>query len=244
MAQDREMVPLGSAREATIEALSEHFAHDRLTVEEFERRVTVAHTADTVAAMEALLADLPRIPDRLPSAGGRAVLPPEAVRDHGRLMSVMGSATRRGRWTAPRHLEVSTVLGNVVLDFREARLPSGVVDVKIKNVLGNTEIIVPPGLAVETDGSAILGNFEHVARAPAAPDSSAPLLRIHGTTVLGNVEVMMRLPGESQFSAWLRTRGEERALRRAERARLASAASDDGNREPSGNDRSLSPRRG
>jgi len=32
------------ARERVIAALQEHFAHDALDVDEFERRVTVAHT--------------------------------------------------------------------------------------------------------------------------------------------------------------------------------------------------------
>ena len=48
-------------RERVIARLSEHFANDTLEVEEFERRVTLAHTKDSPEAMDALLADLPAI---------------------------------------------------------------------------------------------------------------------------------------------------------------------------------------
>ena len=46
-------------RERVIARLSDHFAHDALDVDEFERRVTVAQTSDNPADIEALLADLP-----------------------------------------------------------------------------------------------------------------------------------------------------------------------------------------
>src|SRR5262245_52420977 len=47
------------AREKVIAALQEHFAHDALDVDEFERRVTLAHTREAPEEIEALVADLP-----------------------------------------------------------------------------------------------------------------------------------------------------------------------------------------
>ena len=52
-------VTLGSSRETTIERLCEHFANDALDVTEFERRVDVAHKAESLKDLEVLLADLP-----------------------------------------------------------------------------------------------------------------------------------------------------------------------------------------
>jgi hypothetical protein len=81
--------------------------------------------------------------------------------------------------------------------------------------MGGTQIIVPPGLAVQTDGSAFMGGFQQVNRAPAHPDPDAPLLRIRGLAFMGGVDITMRLPGESDRQAHRRRRVESRQERRA-----------------------------
>jgi predicted membrane protein len=88
---------------------------------------------------------------------------------------------------------VRAVFGNVELDFRNAVLPAAPVELDVSAAFGNIEITVPPHLAVESSGNAVLGNFDHVERA--APDLApeAPVLRISGTSVFGNVEITMRI---------------------------------------------------
>jgi hypothetical protein len=199
-----------ATRESVIGALQEHFAHDALDVEEFERRVTLAHTSESREAILALLDDLPALPD----AAGRAVkaelVPAAEVRPTQTVRALMSSTERRGPWMVPRQVRVRATMSSTVLDFREARLPAGPVDVELRAVMSSIEIIVPPGLAVETEGSAIMGTFEHVDRAPAHPDPDAPLLRVHGLALMGSVEIKMRLPGESEREAYRRLKQERR----------------------------------
>ena len=58
MTTGRDSVP-ETVRQRTIDSLCEAFAEDRLTVEEFERRIEVAHAAGAKAELDELLADLP-----------------------------------------------------------------------------------------------------------------------------------------------------------------------------------------
>jgi hypothetical protein len=120
----------------------------------------------------------------------------------------MSSTERRGPWTVPRNLAVRSTMSSTVLDFRDARLPAGPVEIDLRAIMSSIEIIVPPGLAVETEGAAIMGSFEHVDRAPAQPDPDAPLLRVRGLAFMGSVEIRMRLPGESERQAHRRLRQE------------------------------------
>jgi hypothetical protein len=138
-------------------------------------------------------------------------VPASDVRPVQTVRVLMGSTERRGSWSVPRQMNVRTTMGSTVLDFRDARLPAGPVEVQLRTLMGSAEIIVPPGLAVETEGSAIMGTFEHVDRAPAHPDPDAPLLRIRGLAVMGSVEIKMRLPGETEGDAHRRLRAERRA---------------------------------
>src|SRR4029077_19261194 len=118
---------------------------------------------------------------------------------------------RRGAWPVPRRLRVVAMMGGAHLDLREARFPAGVVDIEIIAFMGGVEIVVPPGLAVQTHGTAIMGGFQSVNRAPAHPDPDAPLLRVHGFAMMGGVDIKMRLPGENDREARRRQRTELRA---------------------------------
>ncbi len=204
------------ARERAIAALSEAFANDALDVEEFERRVTRAHTSESAEEITALTADLPATTTALAPAAvalAPAVAGGEAAFET--VYAIFGGVDRRGGWIVPRRWRVVATFGGAQLDLREARFPTGVIDLEVRAVFGGVQIIVPPGLAVEVHGTAIMGGFQNVNRAPAHPDPDAPLLRIHGLAFMGGVEITMRLPGESERQAHLRRKVESRQERRS-----------------------------
>jgi hypothetical protein len=207
-------------RERVIARLSDHFAHDELDVDEFERRITVAQTADNPGDIEALLSDLEELAGTAPPV--QAVVPrvmtalagAPANQERETMYAIFGGIDRRGSWTVPRRMKIVAMMGGAQLDLREARFPPGVIDLEVKAVMGGVQIVVPPGLAVQMHGSAIFGGFQDVNRAPANPDPEAPLLRVHGLAMMGGVNIEMRLPGESERGA---RRRERRALREQRR---------------------------
>jgi hypothetical protein len=125
----------------------------------------------------------------------------------------MGAAVRKGPWTAPRQLHVLAVMGGAELDFREAQFGPGVSTVTVFATMGAVEIIVPPGIRVESDGFALMGGFEQSGGSTAAADPSMPMLRISGIAIMGAVEITVRLPGESAREAKRRLK-EARKLQR------------------------------
>jgi hypothetical protein len=207
------------ARERAIALLSEGFANDALDVEEFERRVTLAHTSESPEEIAALTSDLPPPTNALASSVAPTVALAPATADGGHapetVYAIFGGVDRRGTWNVPRRWRVVAAFGGAQLDLREARFPTGVIDLEIKAVFGGVQILVPPGLAVEVQGTAIMGGFQNVNRAPAHPDPDAPLLRIRGLALMGGVHITMRLPGESEHHAHRRSRLETRQERRA-----------------------------
>jgi hypothetical protein len=212
-------------RDRTIDALSEHFARDDLSMEEYEERVDRAHCATTIAALDQLVSDLepiekPSVALTLPDASTLDVSRPRSKR----LVAIMGGVDRKGQWVVPSQLRVSAIMGGIDLDFREALIAPGVTEVKVHAVMGGVDIIVPPNVAVEAEGFAIMGGFEEMHRAPAAPDPDRPLLRISGFAFMGGVDIETRLPGETWWQARKRARKERKELRArgpgGERARL------------------------
>ena len=105
-------------------------------------------------------------------------------------------------------MQVVSVLGSVVLDYREAELPDGVTEVDCAVYLGSVEIRVPADVEVELTGSVLLGSVESredaellaarerigagAARETQTPPASErPLLSVDCTGVLGSVEVRL-----------------------------------------------------
>jgi hypothetical protein len=214
------LVALRDRREQAIQALSDSFVADLIGVEEFEDRLARVHAATTVATVEAVVADLAPLPAGVPKT---ALVPlsvnPALAAPARRLRSLFGNVERRGGWTVPARIEARVTFGNVELDFREARFTAAVTEIDARVLFGNLEIIVPPQLAVECEGSSVLGNFEnHGAGAVADPDR--PLLRITGQAILGNIEVHTRLPGESAGDAYRRAKRDRRALASGDRPSL------------------------
>src|SRR5207245_11203691 len=100
--------------ERAIAVLSEAVAQDALDVDEFERRVTRAHTSDVVADIEALLADLPNAATAAPPASVALVPAAEAgalEAPADTVYAVFGGVDRRGSWTVPRRFRVVAMMG-------------------------------------------------------------------------------------------------------------------------------------
>jgi hypothetical protein len=201
----------------------EHFANDVLEVEDFERRLDLAHAATSSDDLRALLADLPgtanlpatRDDNQAPaSRPGYSIASPAQVKDSEVVVAIMGGSSRRGHWRPARKNYAIAIMGGTELDFREAALAPGITEVQVWTMWGGVEIIVPPGVNVESHGIALLGGFDHSGTAESIPDPLAPTIRITGVAVMAGVEITVRHPGEKKGDARRRRRKEGREQRR------------------------------
>jgi len=215
MTDAQQPVPLQREKDRTVKTLIDHYAADNLTVDEFESRIDSAYAATTRGQLERLLEGLPALAERSEAASVPAVrrAPADSVSAHGFQIAIMGGYERKGEWTPPRKMYSLAIMGGAGLDFREARMPPGVTEVHVFAVMGGVEILVPPGLAVETHGFGLMGGFEGVDQAGADTDSEAPRLVVRGMAIMGGVEVAVRLPGESARDARRRRRELQRQRR-------------------------------
>ena len=142
---------------------------------------------------------------------------PDLVRDRQILAGVLGGAARKGSWIPPRHLWGVAFMGGVDLDFREARMGPGTIEISVFALMGGVTIIVPPDLQVESHGIGIMGGFECSEEVMAGHDPDAPILRINGVAMMGGVDIKVREPGETALDAWRRRRSARKERRRQRR---------------------------
>lgn len=226
------LVALRRRRDEVIDTLTELFSRDEIGLDEFELRLDKAHSATALAELDSLVTDL--VPAGATAGESTAMTVPEANTSTDAetnqalelaqpkkktFINIMSGTMRKGAWRVPKKMRMFSFMGGATLDFRDAIMPAGVTELRMTSIMGGVEIIVPPHLAVECDGWAIMGGFEDMRRAPAVPDPNRPLLRINGFSIMGGFSIETRLPGESSRDAHRRRKRERRQERKALRAR-------------------------
>jgi uncharacterized protein DUF1707/cell wall-active antibiotic response 4TMS protein YvqF len=212
------LVALRDRREQVISRLSDDYARDIFDVDELERRLDLAHSARTVAELDALVHDLgdaPAASTALVPAGVTAIDDPTRAETK-TLRVIMSSVERRGRWTVPRELDLRVLWGNAELDLRDASLGPGITTIHVRVFMGNFELILPPNLAIEVDVSSFAGSVTERHRVPPDADPGRPQIRVVGRVRFGNLEITTRLPGETARDAHRREKRERKQLRDAE----------------------------
>ncbi|MGJ6963049.1 DUF1707 SHOCT-like domain-containing protein [Streptosporangium sp. G11] len=199
-------------REAAVEWLRVASVEGRLTLGELTERTEAAYTALTQAELAVITSDLP---------GGHpapapAYRPPPPERGQVRrwFVAVMSSSKRRGSWRIDKPIGAVAVMGDVLLDLRQAEVRTGVVDIVATAVMGNVKIIVPDGVDVELDGIAVMGDKKvQVIEAP--PGTNAPLVRVTAYVLMGDVKVVgdsKTKPLKKAIAAWRKQWDELREL--------------------------------
>lgn len=190
-APDGAPVSLERERERTIELLSQHFAHDNLSLDELERRMEQVYRARSVTTLRELTSDLPS--DAAAAEEKRAVSLPDAFApDQGRIVSIMAETKRRGVWRPPKKLDVWCIMSDTRLDLTEAQLADGVTEIHLRAVMASVRIIVPPGVRVVLQPSAFMSavHDDQVDQPPVG--SGAPVIRITGPAIMAEVKVSVR----------------------------------------------------
>jgi Domain of unknown function (DUF1707)/Cell wall-active antibiotics response 4TMS YvqF len=183
MSELPEILASDAERDAAVVRLREAAAHGRLTLEEFTERMHSAYDARMRTQLEELVRDLP--------TEAPAAVPEPARRTPRRwIVSVMGNAVRRGRWRVAEHATAVTVMGNATIDLRHAELSGPEVTITVLTTMGNTYVVVPPGVDVDLSAIAIMGNRVDQTRSDVRP--GAPLVRITGVVLMGNIFVRTR----------------------------------------------------
>ena len=193
--EQRPVPSLADERERVIQQLSDHFANDRLSLEELETRMELAYKASSSADLQRLTADLPSVaaapvPPPLP-AEELAVMAP----DRERLVSVMSETRRRGAWIVPQRLDLIALMSDTTIDLTQAALPTGIIDIHVRSICAAVKIVVPPGIQVVSRLSSLMGSV----RGGGEPNvgggeewKTGTVVRLSGWVLMAEVQTKVR----------------------------------------------------
>jgi hypothetical protein len=141
-----------------------------------------------------------RVPERRPDAAPERPSSTPPARRAGPLITpgpereshvaIMGGLSRTGDWVVPEHFSVFAMMGGAELDLRRATFAAREVVLTLTVFMGGAEVIVPPGVRVQMEGTGIMGGYSGpsgLVEADLGPD--APVVRIRGVAIWGGVSV-------------------------------------------------------
>mmetsp|Transcript_42330 Transcript_42330/g.78859 ORF Transcript_42330/g.78859 Transcript_42330/m.78859 type:complete len:165 (+) Transcript_42330:45-539(+) len=110
---------------------------------------------------------------------------------------ILGASNQYGRWVPDQEITVKAFAGGSTVDFSQALFVHSAYTIYTKAFWGGVTLIVPPGVAVEQNGQAILGGFAGSGGVySSAADTlhttagnSSIMIKVEGTAVMGSVTV-------------------------------------------------------
>jgi hypothetical protein len=198
---DAPVPSLARARELKINELSTFFANDDLSLEDLEQRIERVYKASNVSELDAITADLEKSaagPDEYARAQATRATPSKAVTysvASTRLLSLMSSTRRVGRWVVPEHLDVVAVMSDTVIDMTQASLAPDVTNVELRCVMAAFKVIVPPHVRVISELHAVMSNIENRADESLGDTeltTTGPIIRLSGYALMSAVIIVVR----------------------------------------------------
>ena len=193
--EQRPVVSLVDERERVIQQLSDHFANDRLSLDELETRIELAYKAASVGDLQRLTADLPSATASPVAAPLPADEPAVIAPDRERLFSVMSETRRRGAWLVPQRLDLVALMSDTTIDLTQAALPTGIIDIHVRSICAAVKIVVPPGLQVVSRLSSLMSSV----RGGGEPNESGgegwttgTVVRLTGWALMAEVQTKVR----------------------------------------------------
>ena len=162
-------------REATARELARGQAEGRLTLDELSQRLDLVYAAKTREELAAVTRDLPA-----PT--------PAPPRKRSWIVSVLGGASRTGRWRPAPRLRIVAVLGGSHLDLSRAVVTTNEVVITAVAFLGGVSIEVPRGVEVDLTGFSLVGGRGvDIGDDPVRPGT--PVIRVRAFTLLGGIGI-------------------------------------------------------
>lgn len=194
------VVTLEGERERTIALLTEHFAQDNLTMDDFEKRVESAYKASSIPALREITKDFVRQappPGQVPAvssdAARQAILSAsEFTPERERISAIMSSVKRRGVWRPARFVDLRCIMTETELDLTQAVLSPGVTEIRLFAFMAAVKIIVAPGVRVVLQPSSFMGEVSDETMDAPAIGSGAPVVRITGRVIMTEMRAVVR----------------------------------------------------
>lgn len=178
-------------RDQILEDLSHLYAQDKISVEDYERRVSAVVSAPSDADAKMVNFDI-LAPGRYESPTSRghstSSVPerPGSTRD---VVAIFSGTTLKGWFKAPELINAAAIFGGAEIDLRDAEIPESGITIEVAAIFGGVDIFLPDWVHVDIEGVPIFGD---ISRPRESGDPRGPLIKIRGSAIFGGIDIKFK----------------------------------------------------
>jgi hypothetical protein len=186
-------------RHQVAEVLRQAAGEGRIDLDELDERLEATFSAKTYADLVPITADLPAIGTK-PMPVQRPASHVVAGPSYQSSFAMMSETRRIGPWQVGAYHSAFALMGQVVLDLRQAIFATREITINASALMGGVDIIVNAHTLVVCDGFGFMGDFsESRSRVPLEATADSPVVRVKGVAIMGAVKVKRKpLSGETK----------------------------------------------
>lgn len=173
--------------ESSSKLLETAFADGRLSMAEFEMRMSELMKAKSHRDVQLLIFDL--------HSSSPEMLTPRTFVEKSR--AIFSGIEQKGSFRLAPHLEMSAIFGGYVLDLSKAELSTRHSIIDIRAIFGGVQIIAPKGVRILVKGFPIFGGISNQTSEDYL-DKDAPIIEINARCIFGGVDIAY--PREKSFT--------------------------------------------
>jgi len=186
--------PLQQVKDEAIDKLIANYAHSRLSMQAFERRLDAINAAENAAEVISQIEDLEEI-DLSPyeqfkekSLGVKYSSKPD--KESRTLVSIFGGNTMSGHFVVPKEIRVFCLFGGTDIDLSDAAYHYGETNIQVYCIFGGVDISVPPEVNVVSHAFSVFGGIDN--NAPSMGDRESPSIIVDGFVLFGGIDISIR----------------------------------------------------
>ncbi len=198
---------LQALRDQALDRITDAFANNTLSLEEYELKAELIQKARLVSEIREQIADLPRPaarqaespaaradarPSRTfrPIPAGLDLIPVEEKTGSPEFsLCIMGDRKLAGDWLNADQATSFTLMGSTTLDLRNTVLPPGRLKIDAMAIMGEIQIIVPPGLPVKMSAFPFMGEATVKGSVEQRIVPGMPWVDVSGIALMGSIVV-------------------------------------------------------
>lgn len=185
-------------------------AQGTLSVELFEQRLALVREAPTPAAIGQLIADLEGTGDHgvaLPAPDGSVAYPRDVSLESYapvsqapqrlRMTAIFATTKRRGQWVVPYEIETKVIVGELIIDLRDALFAWDTLLINVDVTLGELKLVVPVGTRIDNEIDDFIGGGKVNMKGGHGAEPNGLVVHLYGAVRFGSVDVRQRLSTEA-----------------------------------------------
>lgn len=192
-------------------------AQGTLSVDLFEQRLALVREAATPAAISQLVADLEVGTDKWEVASGKwgvgggndqavgyprdvsleSYAPASEAPQRLRMTAIFATTKRRGQWVVPYEIETKVIMGELIIDLRDALFAWDTLLINVDVTLGELKLVVPVGTRIENEIDDFIGGGKVNLKGGHGSEPNGLVVHLFGSVRFGSVDVRQRLTTEA-----------------------------------------------